>query len=130
MSRNEAFYNRVYGTMIGLMVGLGVAVLSGGPGRFSGPSFQGPKDLISWLPFWPEYIYWGLLFLLHGISLVVAQGKTWEHHVLRFGTVVCFFWVTGFIKAAFDTPVAALTGIVAYSAFGLIFAFLSMETDG
>lgn len=116
---------RTYVLMVGLTFGLGSVILTGGSERFSGPSFAGPRVLAEPLPWLQPHVYWGLLFLLHGLLLVTALGRQRAVHVLRFGIVVFWFLAFGFVVSGFQQSTAALTGVVAYLVVGSLFLVLS-----
>lgn len=115
---------RVYGLMIGLSFGLGAVILSGGPRRFNNPTFEGPRDLVAWLPLMPPYAWWGVMFLVYGTVLAVCIGRMVAVHVLRFGIVVFAFLTIAFLSSVLQSPVAVMTGVVAYLVFALLFAVL------
>lgn len=116
---------RVYTLMVGLAFGLGTVTISGGAARFSSPSFDGPKNLVSWLPFLPEHTYWGLIFLAYGCGLVVSMGRQYAVHILRLGIVVFLFLAVGMSASLIGAPKAALTGVVTYTAIASLFLLLS-----
>lgn len=121
----HSLFVRAYTLMVGLCFGLGAVVLTGGEPRFSAPSFTGPKALVGWLPFLPPYAWWGALFILHGIVLVLSLGRSYAVHVLRFGIVVFWFLSFAFVVSAVREPTAGIMAVVAYAVFGALFLFLS-----
>lgn len=121
----HTLFVRTYSLMIGLQFGLGAVMIAGGRERFSAPSFDGPRDLVAALPYFPPHVYWGLLFLLHGAALVLTMGRRGAIHVLRFGLVVCMFLTIAFLISVFTNPVAALVWVVTYAALGVLFLLLA-----
>ena len=122
----ETLLFQMYTLMVGLAFGFGAVVLLGPSKRFSGPSFQGPRDLFRWSGSDPRII-WGLLFVGLAVALVWGIGKQAAVHILRFGLVVHAFLAITFLASTFTEPAAALTGVVAYTAFAGIHLVLSVH---
>lgn len=121
----RALFVRFYALMACIAIGLGIAFFVGGEVRFSGHGFVGAHDLVAWLPI-PAYLSWAALFLIYGLGLVAALGKKdLAIHLLRFGVVIYLFLVTSFVRSAMLDPVAALSGIVIYTATAVAHLFLS-----
>lgn len=123
--RSKDLFFRVYVLMAALSCGLAGVILEGGSIRFSGPGFRGPRELVSWLPFFEPHFYWGVLFMLHGIALVVCVYRPLAKHVLRFGLVVYSFLSLTFLLSVFKEPTVAATGCVAYLGLGTLCLLLS-----
>lgn len=126
--RPETLLIQMYSLKVALAFGLGAVVLAGGDERFSGPTFRGPKNLFAWTDLNPRLV-WGMIFLCLGAGLVWAIGKPVAIQVLRFGLVVYCFLVVTFLWSAFQSPTAALTGVVAYGTFAAAHALLSVHLD-
>lgn len=109
----STLFVRLYVLMVALAFGLGAAFLLGKTERFSEPSLAGMRNLVGWLPVAP-HILWGAVFLVFGLSLIGALGRSVAVHVLRGGMVIYLFMVTGLVMAPFEEPKASLTGIVVY----------------
>jgi len=107
-----------------LAIGLAVAIVGGGDARFSAPSFDGPRGLVSWTGFDPHLV-WGAAFLAYGIVLVGGLGRTWAIHALRFGLVLYWFLAISFTGSLFTQPTASATGLVAYACIGVAHALLA-----
>lgn len=121
----SSLFVRVYILLVSLAFGLAVAVWVGGEQRFSGPSFAGARALVEWIPFLDPSWAWGGLFFAHGAWLVFSLGRVVAIHALRFGIVVYFFFVVTLISSVISQPLAALTGIVVYSAVAALHAFMA-----
>lgn len=115
---------RFYALGIALAIGLGTAMLAGGPERFATPSFESAVRLVAWMP-GPPNVPWACVFLIYGTALVFVLGKPIAVHVLRFGIAVYLFFVTTFIWSLFINTKASLAGLVIYSAFATGHLFLS-----
>lgn len=125
---------RFYTLAAGLAFGLAGAFALGGASRFAGPSFEGARDLVSWLPGHP-HLWWGALFAVYGVALVASLGRAIAVHVLRFGVVVYLFLTVSFVSSVvFERAAvlqdgsivrAALSGIVAYGTFTVFHLTLS-----
>lgn len=124
----ETLLLQIYSLKIALAFGLGAVILAGGDQRFNNPSFQSPRDLVSWTGL-DARVVWGILFLALGAALVFTIGMRLAVHVLRFGMVVYMFLVVGFIVSVINSPAASLTGIVAYGTFGIAHALVSVHLD-
>lgn len=122
---------RVYMLMVGVSFGLGAVVLGGDPRRFSGPSFEGPRHLVQWVPGWEPHQLWGALFLLHAIIMVALWGRTTAVHALRFGMVVFWFLAIAFatsvatVEMVRSQPAPALTAVVMYTGWGTLYLLVS-----
>lgn len=118
---------QTYMLMVALSFGLGGVIIAGGEQRFSGPSFKGARDLVSWAG--DPHLLWGAMFILLGALLVWGVGKRMAIHFLRFGLVVFVFLALSFVRSISVSPAVALTGIVAYAIFGALHLALSLHLD-
>jgi hypothetical protein len=96
--------------------GLGLAILVGGPVRFSGPSLTGARELAPW---WA----WGLAVAAAGLAL--AAGTALERRALLLAGYVMaatwgLFFAGGVLAAAVLSPQAILTGAVIYLAYARV----------
>lgn len=109
-----AYVLRVYAGLVGLAVGLAIAILTGGPLRFSGAGFDGARLLLGWLP-GPAHLAWGLAFLGYGAALALTLSRRHRSAagVLWFGTAVYTFYAFGFLLSLAN-PLVAGGGVVAY----------------
>lgn len=100
--------------MIAVHWGLGLAVIIGGPGRFSLPTYQPLLDLTDgrvWI--------WGLAIMLSaGLMMVPFRGP----NILGIwiGMAWMIMWTTLFCVAIVRYPTAAATPVVAYAGFAMI----------
>lgn len=115
---------RSYVLLAALSCGVGGVILAGGAERFSGPSFEGPRDLVAWLPL-DAWVWWGTLFMAHGVALALALKRPLAVHMLRFGMVVYAFLAITFAASVFQEPAAAATGVIAYTGFAALALFAS-----
>lgn len=120
---------QMYSLMIALAFGLGVVILTGGDGRFSGTALSGARDLANWVPILEPQEVWGALFLLLSFALVWGIGKRAAIHILRFALVVYLFLAIAFLNSSGTDPTVALTAVVAYVTFGIAHALISVELD-
>lgn len=121
---HDTLFVRFYALCACLGIGLGVAILSGGTARFSGPSWKGPEALVTWIPV-PAHWIWGGIFLIYGLTVVGVLGRTVSVHILRLGIVLYFFLAISFIGSVAIDPRASITGFVAYFAFAVVHLYLS-----
>lgn len=104
--------------MIVLHWGLGIAILVGGPARFSIPTYQPLVDLTNghtWM--------WALQIITSGALMMVPF--KWPNIVgLWLGMVWMIIWTGLFSVSVMNSPTAAATPAVAYAAFAMINAAL------
>lgn len=93
-----------------LFLALAAVLAIGGQQRVSGPSYKFVHDLGG------AYI-WGALFIAVGLLIGVASLR-WHRLLpwaLRCGAVAFLLFAIAGVGAAFASPIAGLTGIVAYT---------------
>lgn len=113
----SAYVARVYTALVALAVGLAVAILAGGPLRFSGPGFAGARHILGWAP-GPPYVAWGVVFGLYGLILLTALGRRNRSAVaaLWAGVALYAFYAAGFLLSL-GNPLVAGTGIITTGIF-------------
>lgn len=104
--------------MIAVHWGLGVAILVGGPGRFSLPTYQPLIDLAggqTWL--------WGLHICLSALLMMIPL--RWPNILgLWLGMIWMIMWTALFAMSVVQYPTSAATPAVAYAGFAMIDAAL------
>lgn len=104
--------------MIVIHWGLGIAILVGGPQRFSVPTYQPLIDLAggqTWI--------WGVHISISGILMMVPF--RWPNIIgLWLGMVWMIMWTVLFSVSITQYPTAAATPAVAYAGFAMINAAL------
>lgn len=104
--------------MIVVHWGLGIAILVGGPQRFSPPTYQPLIDLAmgqTWV--------WGVHIAISGLLMTVPF--RWPQIIgLWLGMVWMIMWTVLFSVSVTQSPVSAATPAVAYAGFAMINAAL------
>lgn len=104
--------------MIVVHWGLGIAILVGGPDRFSIPTYQPMIDLThghTWI--------WGVHIVVAGILMMVPF--KWPNVIgLWLGMVWMIMWTVLFSLSIMNNPTSAATAAVAYAGFAMIDAAL------
>ena len=108
----------VTGIMIAVHWGLGIAIIVGGPQRFSIPSYRPLIDAVSgatWV--------WGVIILFSAM-LMMTPFKWFNVVGLFIGVFWMNMWFALFAIALFNYPTSAATPVVAYAGFAMIDAAL------
>lgn len=98
--------------------GLGLAIIIGGPQRFSLPSYQVLLDMVggrTWI--------WGLIILTSAVMMLIPF-KWINVGGLFIGVLWMNMWMACFMLSEIYFPTAAATPMVAYAGFALIDAAL------
>lgn len=122
-ARRDLFF-RCYALLAAVSCTFGAVILVGGPDRFTEPSFAGPRELVSWAPFEP-WVYWGALFMIHGIVMILSIKRKPAVNVLRFAMVVYVFLTITFLVSVFREPTATAGWCVIFAGFACLALFLS-----
>lgn len=123
-ARHDLFF-RCYVLLAAASCMYGAVVLAGGGDRFTDASFRGPSDLVSWLPFFGPWVYWGAMFLIHGVLMIVFIKRDLAINILRFVIVVYTFLAIAFLLSVFREPTATGAWCVIFAAFALLALFVS-----
>ena len=110
----EMAINWVYNIMVAVHVGLGVAILAGGPTRFPFPTYQTLIDMVdgqTWI--------WGLWILISASFMVVPD--RWPQIIgLWLGMCWQIMWAVAFAIDLFHYPSAGATEPIAYAGFAML----------
>ncbi len=122
---SDTLFSRLYVLMACISCGAGAVILGGGAPRFSGDEFKGARDLVNWMPFFDSWVYWGALFLLHGLGVGYSLQRPIAKHVLRFGIVVYTFLAFTLVYSLTQGPTVAAFGCVLCFGIAVLALFLS-----
>lgn len=104
--------------MLAVHVGLGVAVLDGGPQRFAFPTYQPLIDMVNgstWV--------WGA-WILAAAALMMVPARWTQIAGLWLGMTWQIMWCSLFAVAVVEYPTAGATAAIAYGGFAAIDAAL------
>lgn len=119
---DRTLFVRLYVLLACASCGIGVALLVGGQERFSEPDFRGPRALLGWLPLWGAWAWWGVLFVLIGVTLGLTLDKSAAKWILRAYLVVAMTLAVMFFTSAVEAR--AVSGV--WGIFCLVLAFISL----